>query len=62
MAYENNRGAHAIYSIEDYCVCPFGPTGVSVRLSMQEQHVVRYIYDRLRPRGAAATFPPSDRR
>ena len=25
MAYENNRGAHAIYWIEDYCVVPFSP-------------------------------------
>jgi hypothetical protein len=48
MAYENNRGAHAIYWIEDYCVIPLGPDrGKPVRLSMQEQHIVRYIYDRL---------------
>ena len=48
MAYENNRGAHAIYWIEEYSVIPFGPDrGKPVRLSMQEQHVVRYVYDRL---------------
>jgi hypothetical protein len=48
MAYENNRGAHAIYWIEEYCVVPSGPDkGKPVHLTMQEQHVVRYIYDRL---------------
>ena len=48
MAYENNRGAHAIYWIEDYCVIPLGPDkGKPVRLCMEEQHVVRYVYDRL---------------
>jgi hypothetical protein len=49
---KNNRGAHAIYWIEEYCVVPLGPDkGKPVHLSMEEQHVVRYVYDRLMMHG-----------
>jgi hypothetical protein len=45
MAYENNRGAHAIYWIEEYCVVPSGPDKAS--RCHAGAHVVRYVYDRL---------------